>query len=89
MKIEDMKKLSEMIAQRTADIVMERISSGSSFAKENDDEYVSSEEAANILGVTPSYLRSMKNKFPHKKVGNHSQGRIFFLKSGLLENYIK
>ena len=88
MKIEDMKKLTEMIAQRTADIVMERISC-SAFPKENEDEYVSSEEAANILGVTPSYLRSMKNKFPHKKVGNHSQGRVFFLKSGLLDNYIK
>lgn len=87
MKKDEMERLTLMIAEKTADIVIARLN-GSSIAKE-EDEYVSSEEAANILGVTPNYLRSMKNKFPHKKVGTHNQGRVFFKKSGLFENYIK
>ena len=72
-----MEKLTLMIAEKTADIVMERLNN-SSVAKSDDEEYVDSKEAARILDVTPNYLRSMKNKFPHKKVGNHSQGRVLF-----------
>lgn len=83
-----MEKLTLMIAEKTADIVMERLNN-SSVAKSDDEEYVDSKEAARILDVTPNYLRSMKNKFPHKKVGNHSQGRVLFKKSELLANYIK
>ena len=82
----EMERLTEMVAQKTADIVMERLN-GSAAAKE--EEYVDSREAARILDVTPNYLRTMKHKFPHKKVGNHSQGRVLFLKSGLLEHYLK
>ena len=88
MKKEEMVRLTNMIAERTADIVMERLN-GSTANKVDDDEYVDSKEAARILDVTPRYLCSMKHKFPHKKVGNHSQGRVLFKKSELLANYIK
>ena len=88
MKKEEMLRLTNMIAERTADIVIERLN-GSTATKVEDDEYVDSKEAARILDVTPRYLCSMKDKFPHKKVGNHSQGRVLFKKSELLANYIK
>lgn len=84
----EIERLTLMIAEKTADILMERLNN-SSVKKIDDEEYVDSKEAARILDVTPNYLRSMKNKFPHKKVGSHSQGRVLFLKSGLLSNYIK
>lgn len=88
MKKEEMVRLTNMIAERTADIVIERLN-GSTATKVDDDEYIDSKEAARILDVTPRYLCSMKHKFPHKKVGNHSQGRVLFKKSELLTNYIK
>lgn len=88
MKKEEMVRLTNMIAERTADIVIERLK-GSTATKVDDDEYVDSKEAARILDVTPRYLCSMKHKFPHKKVGNYSQGRVLFKKSELLANYIK
>ena len=86
MKKEEMERLTNMIAQKTADIVMERLN-GSSTVKVDEDEYVDSKEAARILDVTPNYLRSMKHKFPHVKIGSHNQGRVLFKKSELLKNY--
>lgn len=88
MRKEEMERLTEMIARKTTDMVMERLN-GSSTVKVDDDEYVDSQEAARILDVTPNYLRSMKHKFPHVKIGKHSQGRVLFKKSELLKNYTK
>ena len=84
----EMEKLTEMVAEKTADILLERLN-GYGASKPENDEYVDSREAARILDVTPNYLRSIKDKFPHKKVGNHSQGRVMFLKAALLTNYLK
>ena len=50
---------------------------------------IDSREAARLLGLTPNYLRSMKDKFPHVKVGDNRQGRILFKRSELLANYTK
>ena len=88
MRKEEMERLTEMIARKTTDMVMERLN-GSSTVKVDDDEYVDSQEAARILDVKPNYLRSMKHKFPHVKIGKHSQGRVLFKKSELLKNYTK
>ena len=88
MKKEEMVRLTNMIAERTADIVIERLN-GSTATKVDDDEYVDSKEAARILDVTPRYLCSMKDKFPHVKVGDNRQGRILFKRSELLANYTK
>lgn len=88
MKKDEMERLTLMIAEKTAEIVIERLNS-TPISREEDDDYVTSQEAAHILGVTPNYLRSMKYKFPHKKVGNQNQGRVLFKKSGLFENYVK
>ena len=77
MKKDEMERLTLMIAEKTAEIVIERLNS-TPISREEDDDYVTSQEAAHILGVTPNYLRSMKYKFPHKKVGNQNQGRVLF-----------
>ena len=88
MKKEEMERLTDMVAKKTASIVMELLK-GEGLDSKKDDEYVDAQEAAQLLGVTPNYLRSMKNKFPHIKVGNYSQGRVLFKKSALFENYTK
>jgi hypothetical protein len=48
---------------------------------------VSVREAASILGITPVRMRQIAGRFPHIKQGDSKQGRILFLRSGLLENY--
>ena len=50
---------------------------------------VDSKEAARMLGISSNYLRSIKDRFPHVKVGDNKQGRILFRKADLLENYTK
>lgn len=83
---EEMIKLAEMTAKRTATIVIKQLTE---LHVENSTDLVDSKEAARIIGVTPGYLRSMKDRFPHVKVGGNRQGRILFKKSELLANYTK
>lgn len=89
MKKEELEKLVEKIAQRTANIVMEQLKGKSQVQIPgiDPDEYVDSKEAARMLGLTPNYLRTMKEKFPHIKVGENNQGRVLFKKSALLNSY--
>lgn len=84
-----MTKMAEMIARRTATIVIEKLTGKGQvqISTVDGDEYVDSKEAARILGLTPNYLRTMKDKFPHIKVGSNSQGRVMFKKSALLITY--
>lgn len=83
---EEMTKLAEMTARRTATIVIKQLSE--MHVGETND-LIDSKEAARLLGLTPNYLRSMKDKFPHVKVGDNRQGRILFKRSELLANYTK
>lgn len=45
---------------------------------------VTTEEAASILGITPSRMRQIKDKFPHTKRGSNMQGKLMFRKADLL-----
>lgn len=89
MKKEELEKLVEKIAQRTANIVMDQLKGKCQvqISGIDPDEYVDSKEAARMLGLTPNYLRTMKEKFPHIKVGDNNQGRVLFKKSALLNSY--
>ena len=85
MKQDEMKKLAEM----TASLVLKGLQKEKSLDHTDDNDYIDSKEAAALLGLTPNYLRSQKDKYPHIKVGNTNQGRILFKRSELLANYIK
>ena len=52
-------------------------------------EYVTVKEAARMLGVSEYHMRKLKDKFPHIKNGENQQGRVLFLREGLLKNYAK
>ncbi len=84
MKQDEMKKLAEM----TASLVLKGLKKEKSL-DHTDEDYIDSKGAAALLGLTPNYLRSQKDKYPHIKVGNTNQGRILFKRSELLANYIK
>ena len=53
-----------------------------------EEEWVSMKNAAQILGISLSRMKHIKDRFPHVKQGDCEQGRVLFLKSALMENYI-
>ena len=52
------------------------------------DEWLTSKEAAKLLGISVSHLWRIKDRFPHTKQGDYQAGHLRFLKSGLMEGYI-
>lgn len=83
---EEMTLLADLIAKRTAPIVIKQLKE---MRVDESNDLIDSREAARLLGLTPNYLRSMKDKFPYVKVGDNRQGRILFKRSELLANYTK
>ena len=83
---EEMTLLADLIAKRTAPIVIKQLKE---MRVDESNDLIDSREAARLLGLTPNYLRSMKDKLPHVKVGDNRQGRILFKRSELLANYTK
>ncbi|MDO4197020.1 MAG: hypothetical protein Q4D33_12850 [Prevotellaceae bacterium] len=51
-----------------------------------ETEYVDTDEAARILGISANYLRQVKDKYPHMKAGG-KQGRILFKRDALLQQF--
>ena len=45
-------------------------------------------EAAETLNLSEDYVRKIKDKLPHVKQGNSKQGRLLFVKEGLMEAYL-
>ena len=51
-------------------------------------ELISCKEAATLIGVSEDYVRKIKDRLPHVKQGNNNQGRLLFVREGLLEAYL-
>lgn len=80
MKVELSQESIEKIANRVALLIKgEDVPEG---------EYITTSEAARILGISSDRLRHLKDKFPHVKSGINGQGKLLFLKSALLGKYI-
>lgn len=75
-------ELAVLVAPRVATIVKKKLAEDPAL-----QEWVSTAEAATILGITEKYLRQTKDRYPHIKNGDKAQGNLRFLRSGLLENY--
>ena len=79
------------IAELTATMVVERLQqlpAATVKSSVKEEEYVTASEAARILRISPLRLRQIKDRLPHRKVGNNQQGRLLFLRAGLQEKYI-
>lgn len=72
------------LADQVADLVVKKLKSVRSLS---ETEYVDTEEAARILGVSANYLRQVKDRYPHLKAGNRKQGRIMFRRDALLNEF--
>ena len=55
---------------------------------EPEKELISCKAAAAHIGVSEDYLRKIKDRLPHVKQGNTKQGRLLFVKDGLMEAYL-
>lgn len=71
------RKVANLVGRRVIDLM-----------KENPD-MVTTDEAAKILGITPSYLRRIKDRFPHVKSGDNKQGKLLFVRNALVKEYSK
>lgn len=53
-----------------------------------EPELITVKEAAALIGVSEDYIRKIKDRLPHVKQGNNNQGRLLFVKEGLMEAYL-
>lgn len=83
MQIELTQKDIDRIAQRTALIVMSRLQ-GQTIGEQ---EWVSTKDAAKILGISENWLRKNKDHYPHVKGGDSKQSSLRFLRSGLIKAF--
>lgn len=81
------RKEIELLCERAAEKAVEKYRSAIGI-KADVGEYVTTKEAARILGLTETYFRTIKDRFPHRK-GEGPTGRLLFLKSALLPTYTK
>lgn len=85
MNIELSEKQMQMIASKTATILLRKLKEDN----EPPSEYCDVKEAARILGITQNSMRRIKDKFPYIKNGTNQQGRILFLRDALIREYAK
>jgi hypothetical protein len=53
-----------------------------------EPELISCKDAAALIGVSEDYVRKIKDRLPHVKQGSNNQGRLLFIKEGLMEAYL-
>lgn len=86
MKKYELDILAELLSDKVADKVLKRLGK---MPVDAQDEMVDSKEAARMIGVSPAYIRQLKDRIPHVKAGQHKQGRIFFRKADVISAFIK
>ena len=86
MKKYELDILAELLSDKVADEVLKRLGK---MPVDAQDEMVDSKEAARMIGVSPAYIRQLKDRIPHVKAGQHKQGRILFRKADVISAFIK
>ena len=79
------RKELEFVIKRTVQEVLEAQKQENSI---NNEEWVSTGEAAKILGLSEYRVRELKDRFVHVKQGTGTSGRLLFQRSTLLKNYL-
>jgi hypothetical protein len=55
---------------------------------DNGDVWLTPKEAAIKLGLSVGRVYQIKNSLTHRKIGGEKQGRVFFLDSAIVEDYM-
>ena len=79
---DSIRRLADELAPRVAKIIRNEIRK-----PEEVQEWIDTNEAAAMLGISPTTLRRKKDNYPHIKNGDNRQGNLRFLKSSLIEKY--
>lgn len=83
MKEDEFRRMVNEIAIKTADMVCERLQI--SYEK---PEWINANQAAEILGLSPLYIRQIKDKFVYIKKGDSKQSRVLYKRESV-ENALK
>lgn len=59
------------------------------FSEQDGEVWVTTKKAADILGITETHMRRIKDQFPHRKRGDKQQGQLMFLKNKLYDCYFR
>lgn len=78
MELELSERAIDQIARKVALIVAKKIKE-----KTTPPEFVTTNEAAAILRITPGRMRAIADKYPHIKKGEGKQGRLLFVRDAL------
>lgn len=81
------RKELEQIVEMVVEKVMSRIETPKPLS--NTDDWVTTSEAARLLGLSQFRLRQIKNRFNYRKDGEKKSGRLLFERSSLLDNYLR
>jgi hypothetical protein len=54
-----------------------------------NEEYLTAAEAADYLNLSVSRIYHLREKLSHKKCGNSKTSRVYFIKSKLLDDYLR
>lgn len=84
LSVNSIRRLADELAPRVAKIIKADLQ-----RKEDAEEWVRTADAARILGISENWLRVTKDRYPHIKNGENSQGNLMFLKSALIKSYAK
>lgn len=76
-------RLADALAPRVAKIIRSEIK------PKEEEQWLDTNDAAAILGITPGCLRKNKDRYPHIKNGGNKQGNLRFLRSSLIESFGK
>lgn len=71
-------KQIQLIADRTADIILRRLK------PEPDPVYVSVKEAARLIGVSTSHMYKIKDEYTYIRRGEDHNGHIYFMREELI-----
>lgn len=78
----------EALALDIASLVVKMLKKTQNESNSDEEQWISTKEAAKILGISEMHMRRIKDSFPHVKKGNKQQGPLLFLKKGLVKNYL-
>ena len=77
-------RLADALAPRVAVIIMQKMKKNPT-----QEEWIGTNDAAQILGIKPNTLRKNVQKYTHIKGGECQQGKLLFLRSDLISNFAK
>lgn len=73
-------RLADALAPRVAKIILEQMR----LKEPDEEEWLNTKEAAELLGISQGHLRRHKDEYTHTKLGDAKQGNLRFLRSSLI-----